>query len=205
MRKILAAVIATILGISSPAMSSERFMSFPAIGVCTGTYVRYRDNPDTDGEIRGRLNAPERVIVFSQTVTDGDIWYEIGDPHGQDSAFVFGKYIRPMFSETSQQSELCKFVFSIMMNYGLTEESDYYEGPQVSRKYDSAGGLVRVEAWREGCSFGVVNIGDESGKIRGILGEPDSMDESEWVYRLERSRIRFMLEGGKVSRMIYSE
>ncbi|MBR0257941.1 MAG: hypothetical protein IJQ58_09415, partial [Synergistaceae bacterium] len=80
MRKILAAVIISILCISSPAISSERFMSFPAIGVCTGTYVRYRDNPDTDGEIRGRLNAPERVIVFSQTVTDGDIWYEIGDP-----------------------------------------------------------------------------------------------------------------------------
>lgn len=205
MRKIFTALIAAVICMSSPAMSSERFISFPAIGICTGTYVRYRDNPDTDGEILGRLNAPERVIVFGQTVTDGEIWYEIGNPQGQDSAFVFGKYIRPMFNETSQQSELCKFIFSIMMNYGLTEGSDYYEGPQVSRKYDSAGGLVRVEAWRKGCSFGDVNIGDESGKVREILGEPDSMDDSEWVYRLERSRVRFMLEDGKITRMIYEE
>ena len=167
--------------------------------------MRYRDNPDTDGEILGRLNAPERVVVFGQTVTDGEMWYEIGNPHGQDSAFVFGKYIRPMFSETSQQSELCKFIFSIMMTYGLTEELDYYDGPQVSREYDSAGGLIRVEAWRKGSPFDDINIGDEPDRIREILGEPDSMDESEWEYRLERSRIRFMLEDGKITRMIYEE
>ncbi|MBQ7593177.1 MAG: SH3 domain-containing protein [Synergistaceae bacterium] len=203
--RLLVMLVSFIFASFSQAQAREKFVTFPAIGQCTGTYVRYRSDPDTESEIVGRLNAPERVVVFGQTAVDGEVWYEIGDPHGQDSAFVFGKYIKPLFNETSQQSPVHKLIFDILMSYGLTEEHDDYDGPNVRRKYDKAGNLVKIEAWREGCTFGDISIGDEVNKIEEVLGSPDSWDEEEWEYEIEDFEITFHLKNGKITRMIYEE
>ena len=205
MRKFFMIFIALLLCALSTAEASEKFVNFPAIGQCTGTYVRYRSDPDTESEILGRLNTPERVIVFGQTAVDGEVWYEIGDPHGQDSAFVFGKYIKPLFNTTSQQSPVHKLIFDILMSYGLTEEHDDYDGPEVKRKYDKAGNLIRVEARNKKCEFGDIKIGDDVNKLEEVLGSPEHWDEEEWEYNLEHVIITFKLRDGKITRMIYEE
>lgn len=201
----LAIIAAIVMIFTSPVYAVEKFINFPAIGQCTGTYVRYRSDPDTESEILGRLNAPERVVVFGQTAVDGEVWYEIGNPHGQDSAFVFGKYIRPLFNATSQQSQLHKLIFDILMEYGLTEEHDDYDGPNIRRKYDKSGNLVKIEAWREGCTFGDISIGDDVSKLEEVIGTPEHWDEEEWEYELEDVEITFQLKNGKITRMIYEE
>ena len=205
MHKILAVFAAFMLLTTSPALSSERFMSFPALGKCNGTYVRYRDNPDTEGEILGRLNKPERVIVLGQTAIDGEIWYEIEDPRAEGTAFVFGKYIEPVYTETTQQGEAYRMVLGIIQAYGITpERAELYYGPRVRADYREGLGLVRLEARNEGCAFGDVRIADDAERLREILGEPDSMNESEWEYRVETDSVLvFRIDDGRISSMIY--
>ena len=205
MRKIFVIFLAFLFCNLHSANALERFSKFPAIGQCTGTYVRYRSDPDTESEILGRLNAPERVIVFDQTAVNGEIWYEIGNPEGQDSVFVFGKYIKPLFDETDQQSQIYKLVYDILTTYGLTEKTDYYDGPDVRRKYDEAGNLIRVDARKKGCAFGEIKIGDDVDKLEEILGAPDGNEEDQWIYELDNFSITFKLNDGKINRMIYEE
>lgn len=95
MKKLLAALLLVCI-LSSGALAAARFRSFPAQGVCTGDYVRYRTDPDTDADVVGRLFKGDRVRVLSQTSVYGEIWYEIEDPEDEDNTvWVYGKYIRP--------------------------------------------------------------------------------------------------------------
>ena len=97
MRKILALVLVFVFMFAGISESAGRFYDFPARGVCTGDYVRYREEPDTDARIIGRLFTGDRVTVLSQTSIDGQIWYEIEDPDDDSSsAWVHGRYIRPL-------------------------------------------------------------------------------------------------------------
>ena len=207
MHKILAVLIAFVFGTIPPALSSERFVIFPALGSCNGTYVRYRDNPDTEGEILGRLNKPERVIVLGQTANDGEIWYEIEDPRADGTAFVFGKYIEPVYDETTQQGEAYRMIVSVIQAYGITpERANFYGGPKVQAEYKDGLGLVKLEARNDGCTFGDVNIGDDTARLREILGEPDIMSASEWEYRVETDTVLlFRLNGGRIASMIYED
>ena len=96
MKKLLAAIILLCL-LSSGALAAAKFRDFPAQGVCTGNYVRYRTDPDTEADIVGRLFKGDRVTVLSQTSVYGEIWYEIEDPeeHEDSTYWVYGEYIRP--------------------------------------------------------------------------------------------------------------
>ena len=97
MRKFLALVLLFAFMSTGIIEAASRFQDFPARGVCTGDYVRYREGPDTESEILGRLFTGDRVTVLSQTSVDGEIWYEIEDPENDDmSAWVSGRYIRPV-------------------------------------------------------------------------------------------------------------
>ena len=207
MCKILAALIVFIFGTISPAFSSKRFVTFPALGRCNGTYVRYRDNPDTEGEILGRLNKPERVIVLGQTANDGEIWYEIEDPHSEGTAFVFGKYIEPVYGETTQQGEAYRMLVGIIQAHGISPEREkFYDAPKVQAEYKEGLGLMRLEANNESCTFGEVRIGDDAERLREILGEPDIMGASEWEYRIEANTILlFKLKEGRIVSMIYED
>ena len=204
MKRIILAVLIALLP-ASFAETAERFVTFQALGRCTGTYVRYRDNPDTDGEIIGRLNSPERVIVVGQTVTDGDLWYEIEDPRAEATAFVFGKYIVPVFDETTQQGELYRMLVSIFQSYGITKEkANFYNGPAVEIEHTDDAGIFQLDVWEKGCSFGDVNIGDGKERLRETLGEPDMISGSELEHRLDGNIIfTFRLKDGRISHMSY--
>ena len=196
-------IMMMLLFLSTAAYAGERFMIFPALGVCTGTYVRYREEPDTESEILGRLNAPEKAVVLSQTAVDGEIWYEIENPLNDSEAWIFGKYIRPAFDETTQQSEIYNLIVNIIQNYGITpEKADLNRTSDVKTNYE-ANNLTYVEVWNKTLSFGDIHIGDSTGKIIEVLGTPDIQSDSEYEYRTgEKTRLNFHIKNGKITRMI---
>ena len=57
MNRINLVILIALLFLPVHSECAERFATFPALGRCTGTRVRYRDTPGTDGEIIRRLNA----------------------------------------------------------------------------------------------------------------------------------------------------
>ena len=193
--------------------ASERFVAFPAIGTCTGTYVRYREDPDTEANIIGRLNKPQNVIVLSQTATNGEVWYEIEDPERDSTAWVFGKYIVPLFNETTQRSELYPIAVAVMQDYGINKKkAKLYSGPKVNTEYRHDN-LAALEAFRKGNAFrtanGDIHIGDNEEKLTDALGIPDRKDGIKCTYiEFEGKEIdiifTFDVENGKITRMSFA-
>lgn len=214
MRKILVVFTVFILCVSA-CEARTRFVGFPTLGECTGNYVRYRAEPATDATIWGRLSVDERVIVVGQKVVDGEIWYEILPKNAQDSAFVFGKYLVPLFSEEFQQSPFNKLIIDVLQTYSPYEDADYwgeydgeFEYPEIKRRYNRQGFLARVELWNQSnvFGFGDIHIGDNAGKLREILGEPDDETSSELQYMTgSYATFTFRVKNGKITRMIYEE
>ena len=203
MRKIFVTLV-MLLVCAAPSCAAERFVKFPAIGVCTGTYVRYREDPDTESEILGRLNTPDRVIVLGRTSVGGDTWYEIEDPRGDRSGYVFGKYIVPVFSEKIQRSKTYALMVDILQNFGITRDrAEFYDGPKVKTRYTDDY-LTFIDATRQGTMFGEISIGDDRDKVESILDDPEVDDEDMLDYRLDvETGVRFIFEDGKVTRMVF--
>ena len=203
MRKSIIIIMIMLFFVSADANAAERFMTFPALGVCTGISVRYREDPDTEAEILGRLNAPEKVIVLSQTAVESEIWYEIENPLEDSVAWIFGKYVSPAFDETTQQSEIYNLIVNIIQNYGITpEKAELNHIKDIKTRY-KANNLIYVEIWNKKSSFGDIHIGDSSIKIIDTLGTPDRRNDSEFEYRAgEKIRLDFHIKNGKITRMI---
>ena len=215
MKRIILAVLIALLLVSF-AEGAGKFAAFPTIGVCTGDSVRYRAKPDTNAEIWGSLSKNMKVIVESQKAADGETWYEISPKDAQEFAYVYGKYLVPYFDEEAQKSPVNKMVIDILQVYSPYEDNDYYTeygGEEVKRTYDKSGWLVRVEAWKKGCSFGNdgqdesknITIGDDVSKLAKIFGEPDRKSDSECEYTAGSSSLTFKFENGKITRMIYED
>ncbi len=215
MKRLILAVLIALLLVSF-AEGAGKFAAFPTVGVCTGDSVRYRAKPDTKSEIWGSLSLNEKVIVDGQKVIDGETWYEILPKDAQDSAYVYGKYLAPYFDEEAQKSPVHAMVIDILQVYSPYEEYDYYTeygGEEVKRTYDKSGWLVRVEAWKPGCSFGNdgqdesknITIGDDVSKLTKLFGEPNMKSDSEYEYTAGTSSLTFKTENGKITRMIYED
>ena len=205
MRKNFVVFIVLLLCLAAPSFAKERFVSFPGLGECNGTYVRYREDPNTEAEIIGRLNTHDRVIVLSQTAVEGEIWYEIEDPKSDRIAFVYGKYIEPVFMEQVQRGKSYSLMVEILQNYGITKEKaeEYYEGPRVKTRYTD-GTLTYVEASRNGCSFGEISIGDDREKVEEVLGRPDDNKNDILEYEIDLDTfLSFYIEDGKVVKMTF--
>ena len=208
MRKVISSVLVLLL-CSSACYASSRFVAFPTVGVCTGDYVRYRARPDTNADIWGRLHTGEKVIVDGQKRVNGEVWYEILPKNAQDSAFVFGKYLTPYYDEATQKSPAGKLIIQVFQTYAPDQDNDYYDGddsPEVKRTYNKQGWLVKVEAWKPGCTFGDIEIGDSTSKLTRILGDPDTKSASEWEYEAgDYAILAFRVKNGKITRMVYEE
>lgn len=204
MRKIFALIILILACNASPSCASDRFVAFPGIGTCTGTYVRYRKKPDTKSKILGRINSPQNVIVISQKASKGQTWYEIESPESKSTAWVSGKYIVPLFSETTQRSELYPVAVSIMQTYGINPvKAKLNSGYNAETEYRHDN-LVCVEASKKGNSFGKIRIGDTEKKLTDTLGIPDRKQGNRCEYiEGEDFRIVFFAENGKIYRMMF--
>ena len=203
MRKVLAAVV-VILVMSSVCEAKGRFAVLPAIGMCTGDYVRYRAQPNTKAEIWGSMNSGEKVIVESRTSVKGVTWYEIAPHDAQDFAFISGNYITPCYDEDVQRSPAGRLIPAIHKEYYYYGEYDD-DLPEIKRTYRNEW-LVRVEVWNTENSFGDVNVGDKVSKLKQFLGEPDELSSSEYRYLAgDYAVFTFKIQDGKITRMIYEE
>ena len=215
MKRVILAMLTALLFVSF-AEGAGKFADFPTIGVCTGDSVRYHSKPSTKAEVWGSLSKNMKVVVESQKVVDGETWYEISPKDAQDSAYVYGEYLAPYFDEAAQKSPVNKIVIDILQVYSPYKDNDYYTeygGEEVRRTYDESGWLVRVEAWKPGCSFGNdgqgesknITIGDNAGKLTKLFGDPDKKSDSECEYTAGSSSLTFRIEDGKITRMIYED
>ena len=205
MRKLLIGLIAISLFASTSEAAKSKFTKFPGIGYCTGTYVRYREDPDTDAEILGRLNDPDRVIVLGQTTNNGQLWYEIEDPEGDGTGFVFGKYIEPVYGKSEQETIAYEVVVNILQNYGINKtKAKFYSGPKGKTQYTD-NYLSFLEVSKKGNSFGDISIGDSLGDLIDAMGEPDLNDRDEIIeYNVDVDTVlRFILEDDEIVRMVF--
>ncbi len=96
MRRILAAAVIISLMLCSISEAAV-FRSFPAQGICTGDYVRYRSRPSKNSKILGRIFDGDEVMVLSERRVGRQVWYEIYDPNDEDrTVWVAGQYIVPI-------------------------------------------------------------------------------------------------------------
>lgn len=204
MRKIFILSALIIFCISGISEAAARFVTFPALGECTGTSVRYRATPDTNAEILGKLNKPDRIIVLNSRTVGGQIWYEIEDPARSGTAWVFGKYIDPVYSEAGQKTEAYKIIVDILQKFGINKEKGKaYDGPGVRVRYRD-NYLSFVEASRSGTSFKNISIGDSSEKVKKILGSPSTESNDSFEYRIEgNTLLTFYFEDGKITQMLF--
>ena len=208
MRKILIILVVILLlfsTTSSTTYAREKFVKFPALGYCTGTYVRYREDPDTDSEILGRLNTPDRIIILGQTTNNSQLWYEIEEPDSDGTAFVYGKYIQPVYDEDGQRTPAYDVVVNILQNYGINKtKAKFYSGPKGKTRYTD-NYLSFLEVSKKGNSFGDISIGNSLGDLIDNMGEPDLNDEDEIIeYNVdEDTTVRFILEDGVIVRMVF--
>lgn len=204
MKKFLA-VLAAVLLLSAPSFAAAKFVSSPSLGVCTGDYVRYREDSDTNAEIVGRLNTSDKVIVYNHVKSNGEVWHEIDDPRGSGLAYVFGKYVVPAFSENVQKGKPYELMIEVLQVYGLTRErGKLYEGPKARVKYDDKGYLTYLEVERQGCAFGDIKIGDDRAKVKEVLNDPDSIRGNILVYEVDDdTEFNFILEDGQVAKMSF--
>lgn len=205
MRKI-AALVVVILAVCSVCEANGRFVALPAIGMCTGDYVRYRAQPNTEAEIWGRMHKGEKVVVESRTSVNGETWYEILPHDTQDVAFISGKYMTPCYDEDVQRSPAGRLIPEIHTTYYFYD--DYNDdGPEIECTYRDDW-LVRVEIWDTENSFGDVHVGDKVSKLKQILGEPDELSGSKYIYIYsagDYATFTFKIADGKITRMIYEE
>lgn len=108
MRKVLAVMLAVCImacGISEALaergdtvdFDGDIIESFPAFGICTGDYVRYRSGPGTRYKVLGRLFMDDEVRVRDSKWVNGDLWYQIDNPKGnRGRVWVHANYIEPM-------------------------------------------------------------------------------------------------------------
>lgn len=230
MRKIFPAAAAALLVMFCGSAWADRipsFSAFPTWGLCTGDYVRMREEPDTESEIRGRLNTDDRVVVLGQTSVNGQTWYEVEHPTDEGSAWVFGKYIHAAYEEEYQEDPMRQLLVKLNITFGATpDKARALFGKPTKQKREvigSEGDIVRINMTWSGhdaeylnghltgvnvtkgkTPFGNIRIGNKVDKLEDELGKPkDSSDES-WTYQAgEMDYITFTIEDGKITEMNY--
>ncbi len=230
MRKIALSVLAVLL-LCGCAWGDRipDFSAFPTWGICTGDYVRMREDPDTKAEILEphRLNRDQRVIVLDKTMTNGDTWYEIDHPAEMGTAWVFGKYIQAAMEEEYQEDPMRQLLVKLNLTFGSSpEKARALFGKPVKQKRESIGSddditrvtmswrghdveylngnLTGVSVTRGKTPFGDIRIGDSVDKLEESLGKPRDATDENWTYQPgEMDYITFRLEDGKVVEMGY--
>ncbi len=204
MKKIIFALMFVIVCTGSASCTE-----YPAIGMCSANYVRYRDKAGTDSEILGRIHEYQNVIVLSEARHKGEKWYRIENPIDKGEAWVLAKYIY-IYEPENESKRLYALKVNIMQNFGirpektrvllgkpkrvkkdefyfepaeqdLREETLQYEGCRLVYIEDA---LSTVEVTNENYAFGDLHVGDTRQVVLDTLGTPEADNPDLWLYRL---------------------
>ena len=222
-------VIVALFLLSGCAFADQApsFRAYPTWGICTGSYVRIREDTDTNSEILGRLNQDQRVIVLDETLAHGDTWYKIDHPTEVGTAWVFGKYIEAADEEKYQEDPMRQLLVKLNLTFGSTpEKARALFGKPTKQEREVIGSdndivrltlhwngrvleylgdnLTSVSVSKGKTPFGDIRIGDGTGKLEEILGKPWEASDESWVYQAgEMDYITFTLKDGKIVDMSY--
>ena len=227
MRKIILAFVLCVLTATYAwADRTPELADFPTLGRCTGNGVRLRADADTKSTILGKLDDGDVVVVLDETLAHGDTWYEVDHPTKKGKAWVFGKYLEGIYEESYQASPKHKLIMSLYLTFGMTSEKAVaLSGKPNKRTRERIGAdkLVRVtmdwgnysveylgetltgvEVKKGNKRFGNIRIGDSTEKLLDEIGEPNSKEDSSWLYQEgEMTYITFAIKNNKVSSMNY--
>ena len=64
------------------------------IGICTGNYVRVREEPNTDAKIFGRVHKGDKLALLYETKYGNQRWYEVVNPFGAGTAWISAQYVQ---------------------------------------------------------------------------------------------------------------
>ncbi|MBR2209563.1 MAG: SH3 domain-containing protein [Synergistaceae bacterium] len=64
------------------------------IGICTGNYVRVREEPNTDAKIFGRVHKGDKLALLYETKYGNQHWYEVVNPFGAGTARISAQYVQ---------------------------------------------------------------------------------------------------------------
>ena len=222
-------VLLAALCLAGCAWADPRFVDYPALGFCTGSGVRLRDEPSTgkESKIIGRLDNFDRLVVLGETSVEGQTWYEVEHPKKKGEAWVFGDYVQPQFGEDELDSLRARTLLSLTQTFGVTPEKArlLFGKPRKdkSKKLDAGGGIALTDlAWAgrtagylngqlvhaglmEGkLPFGEARVGGPASDLVESLGNPASRSDENWEYRLDDMTIlTFEIADGKIAGMNY--
>lgn len=224
MKRIILALMLVAL-CSCPALSRE----YPAIGMCTANYVRYRDEPGTDSEILGRIHEYQNVIVLGEKRHKGEKWYRIENPADDGEAWVSGKFI-DIYEFDNVPERVYAMKIKIMMNFGINpekarvllgkpqrikKEKFYFEpaGENLTGEtlqYDGCklyyveGSPSSIEVTNSDYAFGDIHVGDSKQMVIDTMGKPESENEDFVSYRItDLESIDFTFRDDKVISMTW--
>ena len=197
--------------------------NYPALGVCTGNYVRLRDNPGTDSEVLAhRANRGDMLILLKGQTVNGDLWYAADNPVDEGTVWISGQFV-DVYSENNNNNLAYKTAISVRMSYGITPNKaralhgepnnvtsdtfsadpagkemreDTFEYENLILRYVN-NRLRHVEVYGAGMPFGSLFVGNSGDDIITALGEPSSKadDNLSFTYKVSaNSNEEFLFE-----------
>ncbi|MBQ3448545.1 MAG: SH3 domain-containing protein [Synergistaceae bacterium] len=224
MKRIILALMLVIM-CSGTALSRE----YPAIGMCTANYVRYRDEPGTDSNILGRIHEYNDVIVLGEKRHNGEKWYRIENPADEGEAWVSGKYI-DIYEFDNVPKSVYAVKVKMMQTFGINPEKArvllgkpertktekfYFEPANENLKgetlqYDGCelyyveGSIRSIKVTNSNYGFGDIYVGDSKQMVIDTMGKPESENEDSLSYSVtDLESIEFTFSDDKIISMTF--
>lgn len=227
-KKIIKTGAAILIFLCGAAFGSSipEFKNFPALGSCTGNYVRFRAAPNTNSDILGRLNEFDRVIVTGQRIINNKKWFEIENPVSNNTAWIYGDYLIP--EELEGRSELLGLLVRLNKDFGVTPEKArviFGADVQIKAEFSSDpkkkfiktflthnrfkaeylnNNLTALDITGREINFGDFKIGDKTEKLIKTLGEPSERGGSAFQYKIDdAASFIFGVKDGVITHISY--
>ena len=150
--------------------------SYPEIGSCTGTRVRLREDPGTEGRILGLVEERRHVFVLLGEVwVDGQIWYEIEHPTQKGTAYISAQYVnygwyygRPTgkeFVKVRQMFGIFPEKAEALLGKARKDEFGNLNYPGLVLRYDDESMISQVQVEKRGIELFGIQVGDKVEKL----------------------------------------
>lgn len=218
---------AAFLAVSAPASAADH--DVPALGRSTGSNVRLRSDPGTEGtQVIGKVMEFDRFMVLGTADVKGEQWVQIDNPTADGYAWMSGRYVEIISDGSTPVQAAANWV---KFTYGLTpqkarvlfgspadeqKEKFHWESAGkdvdlVKMKWDTHsaayldGLLSSVEVRSSSIPFGSLSVGDSEETLRQTLGKPARSEDGNLIYEITPvETLTFTVRDGKIAEMAYT-
>ena len=166
--------------------------SYPELGACTGTNVRLREDPGTDGRIIGKVEDRRHVFVLlGEEWVDGQKWYEIEHPTQKGTAYISARYVNDGWyynKPTGRDFVKIRQTFGIFPEkaqalFGRAKRDNFghlnYNG--LILRYDDEDMLHQVQIEKRGYALAGIQVGDNLARLYDLDMSEDARSVLEDV------------------------